>query len=103
MIHITVCIIILSSFNFSSQIYNLESNLMADKDQITGPGYSSPSAAMKGPREKILYIPAIYTGTAVKKPDYLATVDVDPDSSSYCQIIHKLPMPYIGKCNESAL
>ena len=69
---------------------------MADNVQITGPGYSSPSAAMKGPREKLLYIPAIYTGTEVEKPDYLATVDADPESPSFCQIIHKLPMPYIG-------
>ena len=45
-----------------------------------GPGYATPLDAMKGPREKLLYIPCIYRGTATKKPDYLATIDCDPDS-----------------------
>jgi methanethiol oxidase len=62
----------------------------------TGPGWSSPAEAMKSPPEKLLYIPAIYTGTPVKKPDYLATVDVDPKSKSYAKVIHRLPMPTVG-------
>ena len=37
---------------------------------------------MKGPREKLLYIPCIYTPEA-NKPDYLATIDCDP-SSEHC-------------------
>ncbi|MBD2432897.1 MULTISPECIES: selenium-binding family protein [Fischerella] len=61
-----------------------------------GPGYASPEAAMKAEREKILYTIAIYTGTGIEAPDYLATVDVDPDSPTYSQVIHRLPMPYIG-------
>ncbi|KAI6661109.1 Selenium-binding protein 1-like [Oopsacas minuta] len=69
---------------------------MADEVKLTGPGYPSPLAAMKGPREKLLYVPAIYTGTTVKKPDYLATVDVNPESPNFCKIIHRLPMPYTG-------
>ena len=51
-----------------------------------GPGYSSPLEAMKGPREKLLYIPCIYRGTATKKPDYLATIDCDPASPQYGQV-----------------
>lgn len=39
-----------------------------------------------GPREKLIYVPCILTGTGVQKPDYLATVDVDPESSNYCQV-----------------
>ena len=35
-------------------------------------------------------------GTSVQKPDYLATIDVDPKSSTYSQVIHRLPMPYVG-------
>ena len=42
-----------------------------------GPGYSSPSEAIKAPNEKLLYTIAIYTGTGIKKPDYLATIDFD--------------------------
>jgi selenium-binding protein 1 len=61
-----------------------------------GPGWSSPAEAMKSPPEKLLYIPAIYTGTPVKKPDYIATVDVDPKSKTYSKVIHRLPMPTVG-------
>uniref|UniRef100_A0A7N8Y0B1 Methanethiol oxidase n=1 Tax=Mastacembelus armatus TaxID=205130 RepID=A0A7N8Y0B1_9TELE len=58
-----------------------------------GPGYRSPLDAMKGPREEIVYLPCIYRNTGIQKPDYLATVDVDPKSPTYCQVIHRLPMP----------
>lgn len=59
-------------------------------------GYPSPLAAMKGPREQLLYTTALYTGTSVQKPDYLATVDVDPSSSTYSQVVHRLPMKQPG-------
>lgn len=53
----------------------------------TGPGYPSPLAAMEGPREKILYIPCIQPKPdIVKKPDYLATVDCDPSSETFCKV-----------------
>ncbi|KFP89655.1 Selenium-binding protein 1-A, partial [Apaloderma vittatum] len=71
-----------------------------------GPGYATPLDAMKGkcltekkpkgglsPREEIVYVPCIYRNTGIEKPDYLATVDVDPKSPHYCQVIHRLPMP----------
>ncbi|MDZ8187731.1 MAG: selenium-binding family protein [Nostoc sp. ChiSLP02] len=61
-----------------------------------GPGYASPEAAIKAEREKVLYAIALYTGTGIEEPDYLATVDVDPNSPTYSQVIHRLPMPYIG-------
>ena len=61
-----------------------------------GPGYSSPAEAIKAPKEKLLYTIAIYTGTGIQKPDYLATVDVDPDSPTYSKVIHRLEMPGIG-------
>ena len=51
-----------------------------------GPGYASPIEAMKGPREKLLYIPCIYRETDTKKPDYLATVDCDPASADYSKV-----------------
>lgn len=41
---------------------------------------------MKGPKETLLYIPCIYSGTGNKKPDYLATIDCDPNSPEYGQV-----------------
>ncbi|RID53012.1 hypothetical protein BRARA_G00440, partial [Brassica rapa] len=34
--------------------------------------------------------------TGQDKPDYLATVDVDPSSSTYSSVIHRLSMPFLG-------
>src|SRR5690606_24583681 len=61
-----------------------------------GPGYASPREAMNGPRERVLYTVALRVGTGVDRPDYLATVDVDPTSPTYSQVIHRLDMPYVG-------
>ncbi|KAM4662206.1 methanethiol oxidase [Discoglossus pictus] len=61
-----------------------------------GPGYKTPLDAMKGPREEIVYLPCIYRNTDIKKPDYLATVDVDPKSKTYSEVIHRLPMPNLN-------
>jgi hypothetical protein len=52
-----------------------------------GPGYASPQEAMKAEREKMFYVNAVYTGTPIEEPDYLATVDVDPSSPTYSQVI----------------
>ncbi|XP_044131990.1 methanethiol oxidase-like [Bufo gargarizans] len=60
-----------------------------------GPGFRSPSEAMKGPPEEIMYVPCVYRCTGIKQPDYLATVDVNPESPQYCQVIHRLPMPHL--------
>lgn len=67
-----------------------------DHDHKHGPGYASPAEAIKSPPEKLLYTTAIYTGTSIKKPDYIATIDVDPASKSYGKVIHRLPMPTVG-------
>ena len=67
-----------------------------EKEICCGPGFSSPSEAMKAPKEKILYTIAIYTGTGIQKPDYLATIDCDPNSLDYGKVIHRLEMPGIG-------
>ncbi|CAF2158887.1 hypothetical protein HID58_025403 [Brassica napus] len=62
----------------------------------SGPGYATPLLAMSGLRENLIYVAAIYTGTGQDKPDYLATVDVDPSSSTYSSVIHRLSMPFLG-------
>ena len=60
------------------------------------PGYASPQEAMKGPREKLLFVSCTYANTGVEKPDYLAVVDADPASRSYSQVVHRLSMPKVG-------
>ncbi len=67
-----------------------------DKNVCCGPGYASPAAAMQADRETVLYTVALYVGTETDAPDYLATVDVDPDSPTYSQVIHRTPMPTRG-------
>lgn len=49
-----------------------------------GPGYPSPTAAMKGPREKIMYVPCIVPKK--DRPDYLAVIDIDPESNNYLKV-----------------
>ncbi|XP_066465082.1 methanethiol oxidase-like isoform X4 [Eleutherodactylus coqui] len=51
---------------------------------------------MKASREEIMYVPCVYHHTGINKPDYLATVDVNPKSPRYCQVIHRLPMPNVN-------
>jgi selenium-binding protein 1 len=51
---------------------------------------------MQAEREKILYVNALYTGTGIEQPDYLATVDVDPASPTYSQVTYRTPMPNVG-------
>ncbi|KAK2173963.1 hypothetical protein NP493_840g00015 [Ridgeia piscesae] len=83
---------------------NILGNGFSDKKDDTcchGPGYKSPMAAYKnGPREKLLYTVCVRSNlqkeTEQEKPDYLATVDVDPDSPTYSQVIHRLLMPHAG-------
>ncbi|WP_159717089.1 selenium-binding family protein [Geminicoccus flavidas] len=67
-----------------------------DASHCCGPGFASPEDAMAAPREKLLYTIGIYTGSKVDAPDYLATVDADPSSPTYSQVIHRLEMPNKG-------
>ncbi|MBI1385522.1 MAG: selenium-binding protein [Rhizobiales bacterium] len=69
---------------------------MASNKHCCGPGYASPKEAMSAPREKLLYTVALYVGTGIEKPDYLATVDVDPDSRTYSKVIARTEMPQVG-------
>src|SRR5579875_1466968 len=59
-------------------------------------GYASPQDAMAAPREEFVYVAALHTGTGVDEPDFLAVVDVNPDSDQYGQITHRTPMPGRG-------
>jgi methanethiol oxidase len=61
-----------------------------------GPGYASPAEAVKGPREKVLYTVALYDNTGKDTPGYLATIDADPSSPTYSQVISRTPVPNTG-------
>lgn len=61
-----------------------------------GPGFANPASAMKGPREKLLFVSCTYANTPVQKPDYLAVVDADPESPDYSKVVHRLEMPQLG-------
>jgi len=66
-----------------------------EEHSCCGPGYASPEEAMRAEREKVLYVIALYGATGVEAPDYLATVDVDPGSPTYSEVIHRTPMPHL--------
>ena len=92
----TAAIVSSTSLGFSS-LANAGSYAFQDDDAACcDRTYASPADAMKAPPETIAYVPAIYAGTGIEKPDYLATIDVDPKSPTYSQVISRLPMPNVG-------
>lgn len=60
------------------------------------PTYANPAAAMRAPREKFAFVPAILVGTESNHSDYMATVDVDPESATYSQVVGRFSMPEPG-------
>ena len=58
--------------------------------------FPTPADAINSPPEKLAYVVATYAGTETKKSDYLATIDVDPQSKTYSQVIHRVRMPQVG-------
>ncbi len=62
----------------------------------TGPGYASPQVARSQPPEQFVYVAALYGGTGIDRPDLIAVVDVDPNSPSYGEIVHRAEMPNVG-------
>ena len=61
-----------------------------------GRTFATPEAAQKSPPEKWGYVIGVYAGTDIKKPDYLATIDLDPASKTYSRVVHRLAMPNVG-------
>ena len=51
-----------------------------DDHEHNGPGYASPAVAREQPAEKFVYVASLYEGTGIDRPDFIAVVDVDPDS-----------------------
>lgn len=62
---------------------------LLDFEKKCGPGYKSPlDAYTNGKQETILYTICIQPNPQINnKPDYLATIDVDPKSSTYSQVL----------------
>ena len=58
--------------------------------------YASPAEAMRSPRKREVFVTALRVGIDDAKPDYLATVDVDPASPTYSKVVHRLAMPNVG-------
>ncbi len=57
--------------------------------------YPSPRMAMEAPRERLGYVVS-FNPTDDGRPDALNVVDLDPDSSTYAQVVGRLDMPYAG-------
>lgn len=57
---------------------------------------ASPQEALDAPREEFLYLTCLHEGTGVDAPDFMAVVDVNPESETYAKIVHETPMPYVG-------
>jgi methanethiol oxidase len=70
--------------------------LAADEPKDDPRTFASPADARKSPPENLAYVVATYAGTPIKEPDYLATIDVDPKSKTYSQVVHRLKMPNRG-------
>src|SRR5205814_7058098 len=57
--------------------------------------YPSPTMAMQAPAEKLAFV-AMLNANNNGKPDALAVVDVDTESSGYGHIIGQVDMPHSG-------
>jgi selenium-binding protein 1 len=58
--------------------------------------YQSPEDARQQPPEDFVYVACLYEGTGIQEPDFVAVVDVNPESDTYSQIVHRTPMPNVG-------
>lgn len=57
--------------------------------------YPSPAMAMQAPDERFAYVAAMNYGRS-NRPDEICVVDVDPNSRTYSQIVHRMELPYVG-------
>ncbi|KAM9368348.1 methanethiol oxidase-like, partial [Phaethornis superciliosus] len=71
------------------------SSLLLSPDRCRVQCYEYPSCpeVVKAPREEVAYVTVTYRETGIDQPDFLATVDLNPCSPSFGQVIHRLPMP----------
>jgi len=69
---------------------------MSHHEHHSGPGYASPEIARQQPPETEIYVACLYEGTGIEEPDFIAVVDVDRESDTFSQIVHRTPMPNVG-------
>src|SRR6476620_7819462 len=62
----------------------------------SGPGYASPQVARQQPPEQFVYVASLYEGTGIDRPDFIAVVDVDPETATFGQIVGRTAMPKVG-------
>jgi methanethiol oxidase len=59
--------------------------------------YASAKDAMQAPQEDLAYVVTLNTGSnGAARPDALCTLDVNPQSSTYGQLISRTDMPNVG-------
>src|SRR5262245_48045377 len=59
--------------------------------------YPSPRAAMEAPSERLAYVVTLDPGTdGQRRPDALCTIDLDPRSTTYGQVVGRTEMPNVG-------
>ncbi|QKR00623.1 selenium-binding protein [Metallosphaera tengchongensis] len=58
--------------------------------------YPSAKEAMRAKAEDLAYVACLYEGTGIGKPDYVAVIDVNPNSPTYSQVVGKVQLPYVG-------
>jgi selenium-binding protein 1 len=59
--------------------------------------YASPGAAAAAPRETLAYVALLNTGTnGDRRPDALGVLDLQPNSSTYGQMVGRLDLPNVG-------
>lgn len=64
---------------------------------VDGPGYATPQAAIeRSEPEELAYVMGLYVGTDVDAPDFVAVVDLDPESDTYAEIVDRVEMPNRG-------
>ncbi|MFB6301473.1 MAG: selenium-binding protein SBP56-related protein [Haloferacaceae archaeon] len=64
---------------------------------VEGPGYATPQAAIEeSDPETLAYVMGLYVGTDIDAPDFVAVVDVDPDSATYAEVVERVEMPTRG-------
>jgi selenium-binding protein 1 len=58
---------------------------------------ATPQAAIEqAEREQTAYVMGLHVGQDIDAPDFLAVVDIDPDSDSYGEIVNRVTMPNRG-------
>ncbi|MEM6689975.1 MAG: selenium-binding family protein [Planctomycetota bacterium] len=80
----------------ASQLVDLRAEEHRHDHEECHPTYASIKDAMASPRERFAFVPAICVGSKTPRPDYMATVDVDPASPTFSKVVGRFSMPQKG-------